>query len=281
MTPAERHVDLCQRIAQSRSPVLRAQRARDQRSRLRRAVRRAQAARARAPRARAPRLAHAARRRAAARRRGQGRARARDVLARQHLQRRRAARVRPARARGPGRAGVAYVAEPKIDGASIEVVYEDGKLVLGATRGDGRVGEDVTANVRTMRSVPLTIARQAHARRCAARWSSTARISTRPTRARIETGEEPFANPRNAAAGALRLMDSRETAARTLRVFFYEHRRALLRRRTTRRSTALARARLAHARPPARVQRHRRGARVHRRVRPRARSSCRTRPTAW
>src|SRR5688572_25351812 len=59
---------------------------------------------------------------------------------------------------GLGGEPFAYVAEPKLDGASLEVVFDSGRLVLGATRGDGRVGEDVTANVRTIRSLPLAIA---------------------------------------------------------------------------------------------------------------------------
>jgi len=115
----------------------------------------------------------------------------------------------------------AYVAEPKLDGASLEVVYEAGQLRLGATRGDGRVGEDVTANVRTIRALPLVIA---EARKLTLRGEvvlfkrELATINER----RVQAGEEPFANPRNTAAGWLRLLDSRETASRPLRAFFYE-----------------------------------------------------------
>jgi len=114
-----------------------------------------------------------------------------------------------------------YVVEPKLDGASLEVVYEGGRLVLGATRGDGRVGEDVTDNVRTIRSLPLTLADK---RKLTLRGEvvifrrDLAAINER----RIQEGEEPFANPRNAAAGSLRLLDTRETSARPLRLFVYE-----------------------------------------------------------
>ncbi|NNL67428.1 MAG: NAD-dependent DNA ligase LigA, partial [Myxococcales bacterium] len=103
---------------------------------------------------------------------------------------------------------VAYLGEPKLDGASLELVYEDGRLVVGATRGDGRVGEDVTANLRHVWSIPFELA--------AGGAPPPARISVRGevliplaafqrlNEARRERGEEPFANPRNAAAGALR-----------------------------------------------------------------------------
>src|SRR5204863_8061746 len=115
----------------------------------------------------------------------------------------------------------AYVAEPKLDGASVEVVYERGVLRLGSTRGDGRVGEDVTANVRTIRALPLEIPEQ---RKLTLRGEvvlykrDLAAINER----RVQAGEEPFANPRNTAAGWLRLLDARETATRPLRAFFYE-----------------------------------------------------------
>jgi DNA ligase (NAD+) len=103
---------------------------------------------------------------------------------------------------------VAYAAEPKLDGASIELVYEDGRLAVGATRGDGRTGEDVTVNVKAVWSVPLELDTR--------RVRAPGRVSIRgevilPIAAferlnadRLARGEEPFANPRNAAAGALR-----------------------------------------------------------------------------
>lgn len=114
-----------------------------------------------------------------------------------------------------------YVAEPKLDGASLEVIYEGGKLVLGATRGDGKVGEDVTQNVRTMRGVPLRIK---DTRKLTLRGEVVIfrRDFVALNKKVIESGGEPFANPRNAASGWLRLMDSREAATRPLRAFFYD-----------------------------------------------------------
>jgi len=125
------------------------------------------------------------------------------------------------RDRLPDAAQVRYVAEPKIDGASIEVTYRAGLLALAATRGDGLVGEDVTANVRTMRSVPLTID---DPRELTVRGEVYIRPEDLATvnEQRVAAGEEPFANPRNAAAGSLRLLDSRITAQRPLRVAFYD-----------------------------------------------------------
>ena len=115
----------------------------------------------------------------------------------------------------------AYVAEPKLDGASLEVVYENGELVLGATRGDGRIGEDVTANVRTMRSLPLAIADR---RKLTLRGEVVIfrRDFDAINERRAAAGEELFANPRNTAAGWLRLLDARETAARPLRLYLYD-----------------------------------------------------------
>ncbi len=117
-----------------------------------------------------------------------------------------------------------YVVELKIDGVAISLRYEDGVLVTAATRGDGRVGDDVTANVRTIKAVPLTLL---------GRDTIPAVLEARgevymPTsafielnRLRAEAGEPAFANPRNAAAGSLKLLDSRITAARNLSFFAY------------------------------------------------------------
>lgn len=117
--------------------------------------------------------------------------------------------------------GYSYVAEPKIDGASIEVRYEEGFLVQASTRGDGRVGEDVTANVRTIRAIPLRIA---HSEPMTLRGEIFIRPADLETvnELRASRGEAPFANPRNAAAGSLRLLDPRATAERPLRVAFYD-----------------------------------------------------------
>ena len=107
---------------------------------------------------------------------------------------------------------VEYVGEPKIDGAGIELVYESGLLAVGSTRGDGQVGEDVTANLRAVRSIPLRIPGPdaARARAVPARVSVRGEVAIplarfeRLNERRREAGLEPFANPRNAAAGSLR-----------------------------------------------------------------------------
>lgn len=114
-----------------------------------------------------------------------------------------------------------FAVEPKLDGASIEVVYDGGRLVQATTRGDGVEGEDVTLNVRTIRGVP---ARIAYAGRLTLRGEVV--IYRKDLDAmndeRAAAGLEPFANPRNAAAGALRMMDPREVAKRPLRAVFYQ-----------------------------------------------------------
>ena len=100
---------------------------------------------------------------------------------------------------------VAFVVEPKLDGAGLELVYEAGRLTVAATRGDGRVGEDVTANVRLSQSIPLVLDGPAPAR-VSVRGEvvlPTARFE-RLNQARLARGLDPFANPRNAAAGSLR-----------------------------------------------------------------------------
>ncbi len=119
----------------------------------------------------------------------------------------------------------AFTCEPKLDGLAVEVVYEDGLLVRGATRGDGRTGEDVTENIRTIRSVPLElkIGHGQPPKLLEVRGEVViARDAFRTlNRERAERGEEPFANPRNLAAGSLKQLDSRVTAARPLDVYFY------------------------------------------------------------
>jgi DNA ligase (NAD+) len=122
---------------------------------------------------------------------------------------------------GLGAEAPSYVAEPKLDGASLEVTYRDGALALAATRGDGRVGENVTDNVRTIRSLPLRIEER---RELTLRGEVVLfkRELVKINERRAAQDEEPFANPRNAASGSLRLLDTRETARRSLRIFFYE-----------------------------------------------------------
>jgi DNA ligase (NAD+) len=102
---------------------------------------------------------------------------------------------------------VAYAAEPKLDGAGVELVYEDGLLRVGSTRGDGRTGEDVTANLRHVGTIPLRLGEEPSPRgRVSVRGEVVLPIAAfeRLNRARQEAGRELFANPRNAAAGALR-----------------------------------------------------------------------------
>lgn len=115
---------------------------------------------------------------------------------------------------------VEYICELKIDGLAVSLTYEDGKLVRGATRGDGSVGEDITSNLKTIRSIPLMI-------------EETGKLEVRgeaymPKRSfeqlneeRKEKGEQLFANPRNAAAGSLRQLDPRIAAKRHLDMFAY------------------------------------------------------------
>ena len=114
------------------------------------------------------------------------------------------------------------VCELKIDGLSVSLVYEDGVLVRGATRGDGTTGEDVTPNVRTIRVLPLRLPpaapRLLEVRGEVYLGKSAFRALNA---AREEAGDPLFANPRNAAAGSLRLLDSRETARRRLSVYLY------------------------------------------------------------
>ncbi|MBI3872504.1 MAG: NAD-dependent DNA ligase LigA [candidate division Zixibacteria bacterium] len=116
----------------------------------------------------------------------------------------------------------AYVIEPKLDGLAVELTYENGVLTVGSTRGDGAEGEDVTANLRTVRSIPLSLfgksPRTLDVRgEVILRRSDFARLNTE----RLARGEEPMANPRNGAAGSLRQLDSTVTAARPLVFYAY------------------------------------------------------------
>jgi DNA ligase (NAD+) len=117
---------------------------------------------------------------------------------------------------------LAFVAEPKIDGLSINLTYENGRFVQGATRGDGMEGEDVTTNLRTMRSVPLRLRGQSPAliEIRGEVFMSKADFLTLNER-QAAAGEKPFANPRNAAAGGLRQLDPKITATRPLSLFAY------------------------------------------------------------
>jgi DNA ligase (NAD+) len=114
-----------------------------------------------------------------------------------------------------------YTVEPKVDGLSLAVHYRRGILERGVTRGDGFVGDDVTPNVRTIRSVPLRLTREIEFLEARGEVFMPRPAFQALNRAREEAGEPPFANPRNAAAGSVRLLDPRLTAARRLDGFFY------------------------------------------------------------
>ena len=119
---------------------------------------------------------------------------------------------------------LSYVVEPKIDGLGVALLYEGGEFVRGATRGDGRVGENITQNLRTIKSIPLRLDGElARLSRLELRGEvyMPRRAFARLNRQLEADGQAPFANPRNAAAGSLRLLDSRITARRPLDVFFY------------------------------------------------------------
>ena len=113
-----------------------------------------------------------------------------------------------------------YIAELKIDGLSISLRYDNGVLVRGATRGDGMRGEDVTENVRTIRSIPLRIP-EGGSIEARGEVFYTKKAFERLNAAREAAGEPLFANPRNAASGTMRLLDSRVTAQRGLRAWIY------------------------------------------------------------
>lgn len=116
---------------------------------------------------------------------------------------------------------VAYAVEPKIDGVSIELVYDEGLLVQASTRGDGEVGEEVTSNVRTMNSVPLKLPEPLTIKVRGEVYIDEDDLK-RVNEQRERDGERLFANPRNAAAGSLRLLDPRITAKRPLKMFAWE-----------------------------------------------------------
>src|SRR6202012_5372696 len=119
-------------------------------------------------------------------------------------------------------APLAFVAEPKIDGLSINLTYERGRFVRGATRGDGTEGEDVTANLRTMKSVPDKLRGHAPAQiEIRGEVFMTKADFLALNQAQAEAGAKVFANPRNAAAGSLRQLDVRVTAGRPLSLFAY------------------------------------------------------------
>jgi DNA ligase (NAD+) len=125
------------------------------------------------------------------------------------------------------RTEITYVAEPKFDGLAVELVYEDGVFVLGATRGDGETGEDVTQNLKTIKSIPLKLRYPKDLpipKRLEVRGEVYMEIADfrKLNEEREERGEPLFANPRNAAAGSLRQLDPKITAQRKLHIFCYD-----------------------------------------------------------
>jgi DNA ligase (NAD+) len=116
---------------------------------------------------------------------------------------------------------ITYVVEPKIDGVAISLRYENGRLVRAATRGNGDTGDDITGNVRTIRSIPLQIATAAAVVELRGEVFLPKEGFLRLTRKQEAAGETPFMNPRNAAAGSLKLLDPREVARRPLDAVLY------------------------------------------------------------
>lgn len=120
---------------------------------------------------------------------------------------------------------IEYTVEPKMDGLAVELVYENGRFVSGSTRGDGYTGEDVTVNLRTIRSIPLQLIRREvrppSLLEVRGEVFMTKEGFRRLNEERLANGEPPFANPRNAAAGSLRQLDSSVTASRPLDISCY------------------------------------------------------------
>lgn len=118
-------------------------------------------------------------------------------------------------------ANIEFCVEPKLDGASVEVIYREGRFVQASTRGDGKVGEDITENLRTLRGLPLILPTPEN---LVLRGEVVIfrRDLVRINEAREQRGEAPFANPRNAASGSLRLLDPQEVSRRGLRLFLWQ-----------------------------------------------------------
>jgi DNA ligase (NAD+) len=122
---------------------------------------------------------------------------------------------------------IVYTVEPKLDGVAVELVYENGRLVMASTRGDGVNGEVITPNVKTIRSVPLIVSGGGEALNISSRLEVRGEVFIgleefkQLNQERLDQNLSPFANPRNAAAGSLRQLDSRVTAKRPLEIFIY------------------------------------------------------------
>ncbi len=120
----------------------------------------------------------------------------------------------------------AFVVEPKFDGLSVEVIYNHGRFNYGTTRGDGITGEDISENIKTIRSLPLKLHLPKKQAPAVLALRGEVFISRNGfnelNKKRIENGKEPFANPRNAAAGLMRQLDSKKVAGKPIDIFFYE-----------------------------------------------------------
>ncbi len=123
-----------------------------------------------------------------------------------------------------GRPAGGYACEPKIDGLAVSLTYEQGRFVLGATRGDGTVGEDITANLRTIPAIPLVLLGEDHPELMEVRGEVYMPVAAfaELNEAQAEAGERLFVNPRNAAAGAVRQKDPAVTASRRLSIWVYQ-----------------------------------------------------------
>lgn len=126
-----------------------------------------------------------------------------------------------------GKDSTVYICEPKYDGLAVEIIYEDGKLTTGSTRGDGQTGEDITENIKTIREVPLKLLENRDRdipNQIAVRGEVfiSKEEFAKMNRRRSEQDEKTFANPRNAAAGSLRQLDPKVTAERPLRFYAYQ-----------------------------------------------------------
>ncbi len=118
-----------------------------------------------------------------------------------------------------------YILEPKFDGLSVEIVYENGQFKYGATRGDGQAGEDISENLKTIHTIPLTLQRDGDVPALLAVRGEVFMAKsdfTELNKSRIHKDQEPFANPRNAAAGIVRQLDPKQVADKPLDIVFYE-----------------------------------------------------------
>lgn len=124
-----------------------------------------------------------------------------------------------------GRENIRYVLEPKIDGVSVEAVYERGRFARGATRGDGQRGENISENLKTVRSLPMRLSDQKSAPGVLAVRGEVLMSKDafqEVNKRRIERNQDPYANPRNATAGIVRRLESKEVARWPLDILFYD-----------------------------------------------------------